>query len=521
MADNQIVPVNPYKNGQPVFPPTAQTPTPQGPPVPPEILAAMHESPAPVAAQPPPVVDNPPPAPTNVPGLDAPQLTGINVPQGTPTLPPEISDLVQDESATGNGIPKRHKGVLEHIADFMPLVGMIGGAMEAAGDSSHPPVGAELLQHTLQGTAQRNLEREKMQNVDMPLAQAHSDYFRAAAPAKISVAGINAGAKTQSTTIANRFKMTPGGLYDSQVGSLIPETTAGIMVTPEIAEQYQLPPQFVGKPMKLTDLAASQNAISRNLTTVQGEKGPALVNKIAGTGKDLGLGSPAKAGAENAAVQVWRTGQDGKPMLQTISRAEQLKTGEPSAQVQFAETGPTSSTRNMSQMAQTIEPHLDTLRSEVKELAPYLGPLMGRGEVNFLAGTVGSTGNPTLDYKLGRLMSDFKLASSAVGRTHFAGRTGLPAAQYFGELFNAKRTPEELMGVLDSVPSYIEGYNAMGNFSPSQPLNPVTPKGSSPTPPSPNGNTSKATPVYHGGRQIGTATPEQQKRGTYTPLKPK
>jgi len=85
---------------------------------------------------------------------------------------------------------------------------------------------------------------------------------------------------------------------------------------------------------------------------------------------------------------------------------------------------------------------------------------MGRGVVDFAAGKVGSTGNPELDYKLGKLMSDFKLAASAVGRTHFAGRTGLPAAQYFGELFNAKRSPEELLGVLDSVPSYIEGYTA-------------------------------------------------------------
>lgn len=532
MADNTVVLNQPKKNQiqQPmdVTQASAQAQAPDVQ-IPPEIAAAIG-SPSVPSLQ---VPKAPPPEQAASPDYPLPSGDGgtkVPLDLSKPPLPPPPPVLnAMDQSRLASipsnvpppGAIKTHKSILEHVADFLPLVGAIGGGLEAAGDPAHPPVGAEMLQRSLQNQRQLAFEREKMEKVDIPVALSHARYFDAAAPAKVEAANIGAQGRVEAAGINKRFQLTPAGLYDTQVGSLVPETGAGIAVTPEIAQQYKLPPQFIGKPMKLTDLAAAENAQSRNLTPVQGAKGPALVNKREGTAKDLGLGPPAAGGAaaqaQNAAVQVWRTGADGKPVLQTISRAEQLRTGEPSAQVQFAETGPTSATRNMSQMAQTIEPHLNTLRDEIKELSPYLGPLMGRGEVNFLAGTVGSTGNPTLDYKLGRLMSDFKLASSAVGRTHFAGRTGLPAAQYFAELFNAKRTPEELMGILDSVPSYIEGYGAMGNFSSQQPLLPS--KGSSSTtvktPP-----TVKTIPVMDSkGKQIGTATPDQQKRGTYTPLK--
>lgn len=497
---NNIIPVNTQKNGQPVFPPDVNPGlAPAGPPIPPEVQAALD---AQSKAQLSPINDiagslaqgssgvpksaDEVPPPMNVPGLDGPETQGHPLTQA-PSDP--LSDIVGSVAgAGGGGAPKKGKTIFDHIKDFLPLAGAIGGAMEAAGEPNMQHQGADLLAHSNETARNREMEQYKVQNVDMPLAQAHSDYFKAAAPAKVAVAGINADAKTDVAETANRFKLTPGGLFDTKTNSIMPGTGGGVTVTPEIAKQYKLPMDFVGKPMKLSDLAAAENAISRNLTTVQGVKGPAIVDKQAGTGRDLGLGSPAGAGAANAAVNVWRKDASGKSQLVAISRAEQLKTGEPTAQVEFGETGPTSATRNMSQMAQTIQPHLDTLREEVKELSPYLGPLMGRGEVNFAAGTVGSTGNPTLDYKLGRLMSDFKLASSAVGRTHFAGRTGLPAAQYFGELFNAKRTPEELLGILDSVPSYITGYAEMGAFqAPDRPGGGAPPAKPNIAPPAPKG----------------------------------
>jgi hypothetical protein len=198
MADNQIIPVNMTK-GQPMFPPVAQTPTPQGPPVPPEVLAAMHEPLAPIdnlvnsetasSAQAP-QLDDTPPAPTNVPGLDAPQLTGVNVPQGTPTLPPEISDLVQSEAATGNGIPKRHKGVLEHIGDILPIVGMIGAGMEAAGDPAHPPVGAQMFQQSLEAARDRQLKAQNLQQVEIPKARAYADYLSGKNATAVDVQGL-------------------------------------------------------------------------------------------------------------------------------------------------------------------------------------------------------------------------------------------------------------------------------------------------------------------------------------------
>jgi hypothetical protein len=177
----------------------------------------------------------------------------------------------------------------------------------------------------------------------------------------------------------------------------------------------------------------------------------------------------------------------------------------------------------MSQLAATVEPHLQALKAEVQQLAPYIGPVMGRLVVEGLAGKVGTTGNPELDRQLGHLISDLKLASSAVGRTHFAGRTGLPASQYFESLFNAAQTPEKILGILDSVPSYIEGYEAMGKFAPQQPLQPIQPKnGGGVNPPTPKKSVSGGGTIDvldNTGKKIGTATPEQQKRNSYTPLR--
>lgn len=484
-----------------MFPPGPLPLAPAGPPVPPEVMAAAD---AEARAQLSPLdgivgslaqgssglpkTESDVPPPLNVPGLDGPETQGHPITQA-PSDP--LSDIVGSVTGDGGGgAPKKSKSIFDHIKDFLPLVGALGGAMEAAGEPNMQHQGSDLLAHSNEAARNREMERYKVQNVDMPLAQAHSEYFKAAAPAKVAVAGIGAEAKTDVADTANRFKLTPGGLFDTKTNSIMPGTGGGVTVTPEIAKQYKLPPDFIGKLMKLSDLAAAENAISRNLTTVQGAKGPALVDKTAGTGRDLGLGSPASAGAANAAVNVWRKDAQGTPYVTAISRAEQIKTGEPTAQVEFGETGPTGATRNMSQMAATVQPHLDVLRDEIKDMSPYLGPIMGRWD-QLIAGKLGSTGNPVLDQKMGRLISDLKLASSAVGRTHFAGRTGLPASQYFEQLFNMARSPEELMGVLQSVPAYIEGYAGMGNFKPGDrpnaPTSPSAPQKPNSAPPAPKG----------------------------------
>lgn len=340
---NQIIPVNTQKNGQPVFPPGPRPLAPAGPPVPPEIAAAADaEARAQLspldgivgsmaqgsAGLPKEASDTPPPL--NVPGLDGPETQGHPIVQ-PPSDP--LSDIVGSvANAGGGGVPQKHKGLLDHIKDFLPLVGAIGGAMEAAGEPNQPHQGAEMLARTNEAARNREMERYKIQQVDAPLAQAHSEYFKAAAPAKVAVAGINAEAKTDTAGITSRFKAVPGvGLYDTKVGQLIPGTQQGVSITPEMAQQYQLPADFVGKQMKISDLAAQENAISRNLTTVQGAKGPALVNKTAGTGRDLGLGAPSVAARQAGVVDAVDSTGNVTPMTD----AQRLALGAPRANTEL------------------------------------------------------------------------------------------------------------------------------------------------------------------------------------------
>lgn len=352
MADQTVIPVN-TKPGQSVFPPTA--PQQQvGPPLPPEVQQALATpaNPGMPSSSPSPLPDiinslvngggsgSPtdgsrmdatgtlPPPPTNVPGLDAPPTPQIGQP-----LPPELSDVAGGLASEGYGKPQRKVGLLEKIGKFLPLIGAAGGFMEAAGNPMHDPVGAELFQKTLQENRNRELEAYKVQNVDVPTAQALAEYRRYINPTKQSVADTNADARIATAGIANHYKVVQGvGLFDTQTKQLIPGSQQGVMITPDIASNYQLPQEFVGRVMKISDLAAQERALSANLTTVQGAKGPALVNKGQGTGKDLGLGSPAATARQSGVVDAIDSNNNVVPMTD----AQRLANGFPRAGTQLA-----------------------------------------------------------------------------------------------------------------------------------------------------------------------------------------
>ena len=83
--------------------------------------------------------------------------------------------------------------------------------------------------------------------------------------AQLGSAQIGAGSRVQAAQIGNRFKIVPNvGLFDTQAqggqGALVPGTEQGIVITPEIAEDYKLPPAYVGKPMTLQNLASVQRS---------------------------------------------------------------------------------------------------------------------------------------------------------------------------------------------------------------------------------------------------------------------
>lgn len=125
---------------------------------------------------------------------------------------------------------------------------------------------------------------------------------------------------------------------------------------------------------------------------------------------------------------------------------------------------PTTQARNMGEMANTVIPHVQTLRNTIHEAAQkgFIGPVAGRVYGEFLAGKVGSTGNPDADRLLGSLRSQNQLMNSAVLRTHMGGRGGQLMMEHFNNMLNTgKQSEAELNGVLDTIKDYMSGYAGM------------------------------------------------------------
>ncbi len=98
------------------------------------------------------------------------------------------------------------------------------------------------------------------------------------AQGKVAAANIGAQSREKVAQTNKRFLSVPNvGLYDTQTPdasgrpSLVPNSAQGITVTPEIAADYNLPNEFIGKPMKLSDLAAQENVASKFAPTVTSE----------------------------------------------------------------------------------------------------------------------------------------------------------------------------------------------------------------------------------------------------------
>ena len=133
-----------------------------------------------------------------------------------------------------------------------------------------------------------------------------------------AAAETGAGARVKAAEIGKRFIVVPGvGVYDTALKTgkegqespaLLPGTSQSITVTPELAQEYQLPAEFVGKPMKLTDLAAVQRSSVFQNTPVQTGEGPVVVNRRTGQAQPVMVNgqrasSPALAGIQEVADQ--------------------------------------------------------------------------------------------------------------------------------------------------------------------------------------------------------------------------
>lgn len=92
------------------------------------------------------------------------------------------------------------------------------------------------------------------------------------ATSRQNVADTNATSRENVANINKRFMAAPGvGLFDTQTRQIIPQTQQGIIVTPEIASDYQLPQDYVGKPLSLQTFASLERAAAQYAPTVSSE----------------------------------------------------------------------------------------------------------------------------------------------------------------------------------------------------------------------------------------------------------
>lgn len=205
-----------------------------------------------------------------------------------------------------------------------------------------------------------------------------------------NVANIGAGAKTQAAQISGeyglqreligqRFKTVPGmGLYDTQAngghGGIVPGTAQGIIVTPEIAQAYGIPGDFIGKPMSLQNLSSLERAEVFQNSPMMTEQGPVVINRqtaqatpVRGPGGatygPTALASPYQVGDPNNPGQtlVVPAGQSfGRPGVQSASVQVPKRAAEAEVPTKIGDT----------RLAfNTAMQHADLLRQAVTALA--------------------------------------------------------------------------------------------------------------------------------------------------------
>lgn len=128
-------------------------------------------------------------------------------------------------------------------------------------------------------------------------------------------------------------------------------------------------------------------------------------------------------------------------------------------------TMPTAATRTSGEFADTIIPHIQQMRDLVQQADAkgYIGPTAGRVYGQFLAGKVGSTGNPEADQLLGRLRATDSLLKTGAMKVHFGARGGSQMYDHFSDLLNSgKQSAAMLNGSLDGIESFMQGYANAG-----------------------------------------------------------
>lgn len=135
-------------------------------------------------------------------------------------------------------------------------------------------------------------------------------------------------------------------------------------------------------------------------------------------------------------------------------------------------TAPTASERQSAGTAKVIIPLIDSMgdlidRADAKGL---IGPGSARINNLFLAGKVGTTGNPENDSILGELRAVDTFVKSGAMKVHFGSRGGQQMYEHFSTILNSgKQSSAQLKGALKGIRSVLTGYakeGSMGGYNP-------------------------------------------------------
>lgn len=250
-----------------------------------------------------------------------------------PATPPPTPDGMTKGAKLANILRSGLQGALAGRAASEKTIAETGGrraggagtGFEAALMQPYQIAGAQ--QQLEQAKAQTALTKSQTDMVDTPYGKLPPALAKVIFPAAIrgaaqeNVAGQNVAgrenvAQTQATSRENvaqtnkRFMAVPGvGLYDTQAKQILPGSQQGITVTPEIAKDYNLPQEFIGKPLTMQNFGTLERANEFGSVVTEGAAGPALVQRNPtspnyGQVKQLGLGNPGVATAQARPVQV-------------------------------------------------------------------------------------------------------------------------------------------------------------------------------------------------------------------------
>ena len=189
---------------------------------------------------------------------------------------------------------------------------------------------------------------------------------------------------------------------------------------------------------------------------------PVELNQLTGETRPVGI----ETAPPEVSKQFIGNDADGTPLL--IDKQGNITRGTTPSRgpvLPKTSTMPTSMTRGSGEFAAALLPHVQDMRNLIQEADAkgYIGPGAGRIYGQFLAGGVGSTGDPQADALLGKLRTTDSLIKSGMLRTHFGARGGQQMYEHFSKMLNSGNQSAAMMGgSLDAMESFLKGYATAG-----------------------------------------------------------